>query len=73
MTHADWWARVVQARTKHDDLIPQRLWALRKDGHEATISMRLVPGIGAENVLTVDGEWRKPRLFRGTSSRRSAR
>jgi hypothetical protein len=23
MTNADWWARVVQARTGHDDLIPR--------------------------------------------------
>jgi hypothetical protein len=47
MTNADWWARVVQARTQHDDLLPQRVWALRKDGHEAAINVRTVPAIGA--------------------------
>jgi hypothetical protein len=64
MTNADWWARVVQARTAREDLLPQRAWALRKDGHEAAIDLKAVPGIGAEIVLTVDGEWRKTRLFR---------
>ncbi len=54
----------MQARTKHDDLLPQRVWTLRKDGREAAINVRPVPGIGAEIVLTVDGEWRKTRLFR---------
>ena len=59
MTDAHWWARVVQARTDHADLLPQRVWALRKDGHEAAIDLRAVPGVGAEVVLTVDGEWRR--------------
>ena len=52
MTNADSWARVVQVRTNHDD------------GHEAAIALRAVPGVGAEIVLTVDGELRKTRLFR---------
>ena len=56
MTNADWWARVVKARTEHDDLLAQRVWALSKDGHEAAINLRPVPGIGAEIVL--DGGWR---------------
>jgi hypothetical protein len=38
---------------------PERVWALRKDGHEAAIDLRAVPGIGAEIVLTVDGELRR--------------
>jgi hypothetical protein len=63
MTTPDWWARVVQARTDGEDLLPQRVWALRKDGHEATLALKAVPGIGAEIVLTVDGEMRKTRLF----------
>jgi hypothetical protein len=64
MTNADWWARVVQARTERDDLLPQRVWALRKGEHEAAIDLKAIPGIGAEIVLTVDGEWRRSRLFR---------
>ncbi len=64
MTNADWWQRVVQARAAREDLLPQRVWALRKGEHEAAIDLKAVPGIGAEIVLTVDGELRKTRLFR---------
>jgi hypothetical protein len=64
MTNADWWARVVQARTAREDLLPERVWALRKGEHEAAIDLKAVPGLGAEIVLTVDGEMRKTRLFR---------
>jgi hypothetical protein len=64
MNDAAWWARVVQARTERDDLRPQRVWTLRKDRQEAAIDLKAVPGIGAEIVLTVDGELRKTRLFR---------
>jgi hypothetical protein len=64
VTNADWWARVVQARAERDDLRPKRVWVLRKDGREAAIDVKAVPGIGAEIVLTVDGEMRKTRLFR---------
>jgi hypothetical protein len=56
-------ARVVQARTGHDDLPSPRV-GVRKDGHEAAINVRPVPGIGAEIVLPVDGEQRRTRLFR---------
>jgi hypothetical protein len=64
MTNAEWWARVVQARTQRADLLPQRQWTLRKDGHEAAIDLRAVPGIGAELVLSGDGELRRTRLYR---------
>ena len=63
MTNADWWTRVVQARTQRDDLRPHREWALRKDGRQPN-RRKAVPGIGAPIVLTVDGELRKTRLFR---------
>jgi hypothetical protein len=55
MTNADWWARVVQARTERDDLRPQRVWTLHNAGREAAIDVKAVPGVGAEIVLTVDG------------------
>jgi hypothetical protein len=69
LTNADWWARVVQARTERDDLLPQRVWALRKGEHEAAIDVKAVSGIGAEIVLTVNGELRKTRLFRSHEHR----
>jgi hypothetical protein len=43
---------------------PKRVWVLRKDGREAAIDVKAVPGVGAEIVLSVDGQWRKTRLFR---------
>jgi hypothetical protein len=64
MNDAAWWARVVQARTERDDIRPQRVWTLHKGEHAAAIDLQSVPGIGAEIVLTVDGELRKTRLFR---------
>jgi hypothetical protein len=64
MNDAAWWARVVQARTERDDLRPQRVWAVIKGEHEAAIDLQPVHGVGAEIVLSVDGEWRRTRLFR---------
>ena len=43
--------------------MPQRVWTLHKGGHAAAIDLKAVPGVGAEIVLTVDGELRKTRLF----------
>jgi hypothetical protein len=40
------------------------VWTLHKGEHAAAIDLKAVPGIGAEIVLTVDGELRKTRLFR---------
>jgi hypothetical protein len=37
---------------------------MHKGDHAAAIDLKGVPGIGAEIVLTVDGEMRKTRLFR---------
>jgi hypothetical protein len=64
MNDAAWWARVVQARTRHDDLLPQRIWTLRKGTREVTVDLRAVPGAGAEIVLSVDGDLRRTRLYR---------
>jgi hypothetical protein len=55
MNDGAWWARVVQARTECYDLRPQRVWTLRKDGHEAVIDLKAVPGVYAEIVLTDRG------------------
>jgi hypothetical protein len=34
------------------------------DSHEVAIELRAVPGVGAELVLSVDGELRRARLYR---------
>ena len=40
-----------KARTERDDLRPKRVWVLRKQGREAAMDVKAVPGIGAEIVL----------------------
>jgi hypothetical protein len=54
----------VQARAQHEYLLPQRIWTLRKGTREATIDLRAVPGVGAEIMLSIDGELRRTRLYR---------
>jgi hypothetical protein len=69
MTDADWCARVVQARAAREDQLLKGAWALRKGRHEAAIDVKAVPGVGAEIVLTVGGEWRRSRCTAHTSTR----
>jgi hypothetical protein len=70
MTNADWWTRVVKARTAREDLLPRRVWALRKGEHDAAIDVKAVPGIGPEIVLTLDGSGGTPGCSAHTSRRR---
>jgi hypothetical protein len=65
VTNSEWWARVTARGTEHDatvSIVPT--WTLRKSGHEATMRVRQVPGIGSELALFVDGELQKSRLFK---------
>jgi hypothetical protein len=65
MTNADWWARVVQARTERADLSETTAPVDVAQGRARRCDWpRGRAGIGAEIVLTVGGEWRKTRLFR---------
>jgi hypothetical protein len=64
VTDDDWCGPRGAGAGPREDLLPNRVWALRKGGHDAAINPRPVPGIGTEIVLTLDGEWRKTRLFR---------
>jgi hypothetical protein len=52
MTNAASWARAVQARTQHADVVPQRVGRSGTMTNEAAIDMRTVCGVGAEIVLT---------------------
>ena len=53
------------------------VWRSAEGGHEAAIDLSAVSGIGAEVVLSVNGEWRRSRLFRsheqGGTGRRDCR
>jgi hypothetical protein len=40
------------------------VWRLRDDGHEAVVGLPAVPGVGAERVLSVDGELRHSLVYR---------
>jgi hypothetical protein len=42
VTNADWWPRVVQARTERDDLSSKRVWTLLHKGEHAAAN-RLAP------------------------------
>jgi hypothetical protein len=64
LTNADWVGPRHSSAPSGKTYLPQRVSALRKGGHDAAIHVKAVPGIGAEIVLTVDGEMRKTRLFR---------
>jgi predicted flap endonuclease-1-like 5' DNA nuclease len=64
MNDAAWWARVVQTRTERDDPRPQRVLDAAQGRARRRDDLKAVPGIGAEIVLTVDGELRKTPLFR---------
>jgi hypothetical protein len=56
-----------EARIAHGDLRPQGVWTLHTGEHAAAIDFKAAPGIGADVVLTRDGELRKTRLFRSVS------
>jgi hypothetical protein len=66
MTNSDWWARAktppqpetVQVRPR------ERVCTLRKDQHEATLETRAVHGVGQELIFSVNGHWRRMRVFK---------
>ena len=66
MTNSDWWATVKQpvqpkvAPTRDTG----RVLTLHRGQHEAALDLRTVPAWGHELMLSVDGEWRRTRVFR---------
>jgi hypothetical protein len=66
MTNSDWWAR---AKTPPKPAtIPVRprehVCTLRKDRHEATLETRVVDCVGQELIFSVNGDWRRMRVFK---------
>jgi hypothetical protein len=53
----------VQNRIAWDTDLGSRL-TLRKDRHEATLDTRIVHGVGQALILSIDGHWRRMRVFR---------
>lgn len=62
MTNADWWATVkTPGRAKAQPPRPSgRVWT---STHKAALDLRLVPGLGAEIVLSIDNELRRARFY----------
>ena len=63
--NSDWWDR---AKTPpQPETIPlrprERVCTLRKDQHEATLETRVVHGVGRELILSIDGDWRRMRVY----------
>jgi hypothetical protein len=61
-----WWDR---AKTPpQPETIPvrrrDRIYALRKNQHEATLETRIVHGVGQELILSIDGGWLRMRVFK---------
>jgi hypothetical protein len=64
--NSDWWDRAklaprpqpIEIRTR------ERLYTLHRDAHEITLEKRDVPAMGEELILSVNGQWRRMRVFR---------
>ena len=65
MTNADWWATAkTPGQAKQRPARPSgRVWTMHHGTHEATLDLRLVPGLGAEIVLSIDNELRRARFY----------
>lgn len=65
MTDSEWWARVKspgQAK-EFPPRLSGRVWTMRHGSHEAALDLRLVEGLGAEIVLSIDSELRRARFY----------
>jgi hypothetical protein len=65
MTNSDWWDRAkLPPRPQPIEIRKrERLCTLRKDQHEATLETRMVHGVGEELIFSVNGHWRRMRVF----------
>jgi hypothetical protein len=65
MTNSDWWARAkTPPQPEAISIRPrERVCTLRKDRYEATLETRAVHGVGRERIFSIDGHWRRMRVF----------
>ena len=68
LTNADWWATVkTPGQAKARPPRPSgRVWTMHHGTHKAALEMRLIEGLGAEIVLSIDNELRRARFYRRT-------
>jgi len=64
--NSDWWDRAKLRPRPQPIEIRKRepLCTLRKDTHTATLEKRNVPAMGEELILSVNGHWRRMRVFK---------
>jgi len=66
MTNSDRWARIKTPPQPETIPVPPREASERcgKDQHEATLETRIVHGVGQELIFSVNGYWRRMRVFK---------
>jgi hypothetical protein len=65
VTNSDWWARAkTPPRPETISIRPREcVCTLRKDRYEATLETHVVHGVGRELIFSIDGHWRRMRVF----------
>jgi len=67
MTNSDWWARAHEPTRQQQSIEIRKhelLATLRKGEHAVTLEKRDVPVMGEKLILSVNGHWRRMRVFR---------
>jgi hypothetical protein len=72
--NADWWDRAKQPpRPQPIDIRKrERPCTLHRDAHEITLEKRDVPAMGEELIFSVNGHWRRMRVFRSEGPLRAS-
>jgi hypothetical protein len=70
VTNSDWWSRAkLPPRPQPIEIRKrQRLCTLRKGEHALTLEKRGVPSVSEELILSVNGQWRRMRVFRSSGA-----
>jgi hypothetical protein len=66
VTNSDWWDRAkVPPRPERIEIRErERLCTLCKGEHRIALEKRVVPAMGEELIFSVNGHWRRMRVFR---------
>ena len=65
MTSPEWWAASKRPATPTETLRRQsgRIWTVTRNDHHVSLDVRLIEFLGAEIVLSVNGELRRARFY----------
>jgi hypothetical protein len=66
MTNSDWGLaqNFHHDRSRSRSASAKRLCMLRKGEHQVNLEQRMVPSMGEELIFSVNGHWRRMRVFR---------